>query len=224
MQIDDVELLFAALTPLGTAVEAATFGAIALPYKVNQLGVYGTDTYIPGYIERDVSQMQATVSKVFSNTMGANQFALVAEAAVTHVHDMPSKSKLRLNGPATNTSGNPFHANPGGAHAGKAAEDSEHFPDATSWGYRVLGRWTYNNAYKAVNLIPRVAFQHDVDGVTPGPGGNFIEDRKAVTLGLTATYKGQFSADISYTDFYDAGDYNLLGDRDYLSFNIKYSF
>jgi hypothetical protein len=227
LQIDDVELLFAALTPLSSAVPT-------LPFATNQLGVFGTDTYIPGYIERDVSQVQATVSKVFSNVLGADQFALVAEAAVTHVHNMPSKNTLRLNGPATNTSGNPCHAATGpnpcrpgtlnGGHAGKPAEDSDHFPDATSWGYRVLGRWTYNSAYKAINLIPRVAFQHDVDGVTPGPGGNFIEDRKALTLGLTATYKNQWSADVSYTDFYGADEYNLLGDRDFLSFNIKYSF
>ena len=218
LQIDDVELLFAALTPIAPLLPYTTAN------QVTNGAVLGTNVYIPGYIERDVSQMQATVSKVFSNTMGANQFALVAEAAVTHVHDMPSKNRLRLNGPATNTSGNPFHSTAAGGHTGKAYEESEHFPDATSWGYRVLGRWTYNNAYKAVNLIPRVAFQHDVDGVTPGPGGNFIEDRKAVTLGLTATYKNQWSADVSYTDFFGAGEHNLLGDRDFVSFNIKYSF
>ena len=69
-----------------------------------------------------------------------------------------------------------------------------------------------------------MAFQHDVDGITPGPGGNFLEDRKAITLGLGANYKNQWAADLSYTDFYGAGRHNLLNDRDFLSFNLKYSF
>jgi hypothetical protein len=155
--------------------------------------------------------------------MGANEFLLLGEAAVTHVHDMPSKNTLRLNGPGTDLSGNPNHDGDG-LHNGKGFEDSRHFPDATSWGYRLAGRWTYNNVYKAVNLQPRVAWQHDVDGVSPGPGGNFIEGRKAVTLGMTATYKNQWSADISYTDFFGAGDHNQINDRDFMSFNIKYSF
>lgn len=219
LQIDDVEILFAALTPLGGVI-----GNTA--WNQNQVGVYSIvpNQYIQGYIRRDVSQMQATVSKVFSNIMGADQFAFVAEAAVTHVHNMPDKDVLRLDGPATNVSGNPFHATAAGGHAGIAAVDSKHFPDATSWGYRLAGRWTFNDVYRSVNLSPRLAFQHDVDGITPGPGGNFIEGRKAVTVGLTATYKNQWAVDVGYTDFYGAGDHNLLGDRDFVGFNIKYSF
>jgi len=224
LQIDDVELLFSALTPLGTSVAAATGGLVTLPYATNQVGVFGTDTYIPGYIERDVSQMQATATRIFPNIMGADSFVLVAEAAVTHVHNMPSKNTLRLNGPGTFTSGDASHAAAGGGHSGKAAEDSDHFADATSWGYRLAGRWTFNNVYKAVALTPRVAWQHDVDGVTPGPGGNFIEGRQAVTLGMTATYKNQWAADVGYTSFGGAGRHNLLRDRDFISANIKYSF
>ncbi|MCW8964052.1 MAG: DUF1302 domain-containing protein [Gammaproteobacteria bacterium] len=214
LQIDDAEVLLAALTPLA---------ALNPALNVNQVGTFGTNQYIRGYIERDVSQLQATATRIFPNIMGADEFTFVAEAAVTHVHDMPSKSTLRLEAPGTFTSGNTFHATTG-LHAGKAAEDSDAFPDATSWGYRVAGRWTFNNAYKSLNLLPRVAFQHDVDGITPGPGGNFLEDRKAITLGLGANYKNQWAADLSYTDFYGAGRHNLLNDRDFLSFNLKYSF
>ena len=215
LQIDDVEILLAALTPLAPLNPALA---------VNQVGTFGTNQYIKGYIERDISQLQATATRIFPNVMGADEFTFIAEAAVTHVHDMPSKSELRLEAPGTPTSGNPFHAGATGAHAGKAAEDSDDFPDATSWGYRIAGRWAFNDVYRSVNLLPRVAFQHDVDGITPGPGGNFIEDRKAITLGLGATYKNQWATDLSYTDFYGAGRHNLINDRDFLSFSIKYSF
>ncbi|MEA3362607.1 MAG: DUF1302 family protein, partial [Thermodesulfobacteriota bacterium] len=81
-----------------------------------------------------------------------------------------------------------------------------------------------NNAIGAVTLSPRIAWAHDVSGTTPGPGGNFIEDRKAVTLGLGANYLNQWTADLSYTDYFGAGRYNLVNDRDFVAFNIKYSF
>ena len=58
----------------------------------------------------------------------------------------------------------------------------------------------------------------------PGPGGNFLEDRKAITFGLGASYQSTWSADLSYTDFFGAGRYNLVNDRDFVAFNIKYSF
>nr|VFK52562.1 MAG: Protein of unknown function (DUF1302) [Candidatus Kentron sp. TUN]VFK53045.1 MAG: Protein of unknown function (DUF1302) [Candidatus Kentron sp. TUN] len=212
LQIDDIELLLA---------------ASGIPSTLQQLGTtYTAGQYVRGYIERDVSQLQATVSRLFSNVMDADQFAFTAEAAVTHVHDMPKKGVLRLDGPGTFTSGNPYHATnlTGAQHTGKAAESWEHFADATSWGYRLVGHWSYNNAFKGINLLPHIAFAHDVSGVSPGPGGNFIEDRKAVTLGLMAVYKNQWEADLSYTIFSGAGRYNLLNDRDFVAFNLKYSF
>nr|VFJ62079.1 MAG: Protein of unknown function (DUF1302) [Candidatus Kentron sp. FM]VFJ62572.1 MAG: Protein of unknown function (DUF1302) [Candidatus Kentron sp. FM]VFK14027.1 MAG: Protein of unknown function (DUF1302) [Candidatus Kentron sp. FM] len=217
LQIDDVELLLAALTPLGTALEASLGYN---PFAQNQIGVLGTDEYVQGYIERDVSQLQATLARVFGNTMYADEFTFIAEAAITHVHSMPDKDELRLEGDGTFTSGDALAA----ALQGTSAESSSHFADATSWGYRLIGRWAYNSAFLGVNLLPHVAFQHDVNGVSPGPGGNFIEDRKALTVGLTATYREQWDTDLSYTSYFGAGDYNLLNDRDYVSFNLKYSF
>nr|VFK28135.1 MAG: Protein of unknown function (DUF1302) [Candidatus Kentron sp. MB]VFK32967.1 MAG: Protein of unknown function (DUF1302) [Candidatus Kentron sp. MB]VFK75826.1 MAG: Protein of unknown function (DUF1302) [Candidatus Kentron sp. MB] len=212
LQIDDIELLFA---------------ASGLPPTLHQLGTtYALNDYVRGYIKRDVSQLQATVSRTFGNIMGANEFIFVTEAAMTHVHGMPSKGSLRLDGPGTFTSGNPYHAtgNPGAQHTGKTAESWDHFADATSWGYRLRGRWRYNNAIKGINLLPHMAFHHDVSGVSPGPGGNFIEDRKAVRLGLGATYQHEWEVDLSYTSFFGAGRYNLLNDRDFVAFNLKYSF
>jgi hypothetical protein len=45
---------------------------------------------------------------------------------------------------------------------------------------------TYNNVFGTPwNMSPRFAFNHDVQGVSPGPGGNFIKGRKQATLGLT---------------------------------------
>ena len=170
-----------------------------------------------------------TATKLFGPTFWANQFALVGEAGLTHVHGMPSKDKMRLDGPGTPVSGNPNHAlsktvYPLAAHPGKTAEPGDAFADATSWGYRIVGKLDYNNAIGSVTLSPRIAWAHDVNGNTPGPGGNFVEGRKAVMAGLGADYQNIWGADLSYTNFFGAGRYNLLNDRDIVAVNIKYSF
>ena len=112
----------------------------------------------------------------------------------------------------------------GAAHVGKAAESAGHFADATSWGYRLVTRFQYNNAIGAITVSPRLGWGHDVSGNSPGPGGSFIEGRKALTRGLNFDFQSTWSADISYTDFAGAGRYNLINDRDFIAINFKYAF
>ncbi len=251
LQIDDLELLLATNEPLGIASVwgsgalgdctidpfscNAAFGEIPF-YSQYEGGVSpldialngGQSIYLPGYKKLDVTQLQSTATKLFGPTFGADQFTMVGEAGVTYIHNMPSKSELRFDGPGTPTSGNPLHALQAGydaaAHPGKAAEPADAFADDTSWGYRLVGKLDFNDAIGAVTLSPRLAWAHDVSGTTPGPGGNFIEGRKAVTLGLGASYQATWSADLSYTNFFGAGRYNLVNDRDFVGLNIKYSF
>ena len=137
---------------------------------------------------------------------------------------MPSKDELRFEGPGTYTSGNPEMSLPTGLHPGKEAEAPEHFADDFSWGYRLAGRLTYNNAMGPWSLAPRFAWQHDVDGVTPGPGGSFIAGRQAATIGLQAGYQNAWQVDVSYTSFMGAGRWNLINDRDFFGCYLKYSF
>ncbi len=228
LQVDDVELLLAGLTPLTVDPRTMEICAASSPftkrYCTNQVGRYGPDSYIRGYIERNVSQFQVTATRLFGPTLGADGLVFLTEGALMQVHDMPDKDHLRLEGPGTATSGNPFHKGSTGAHAGDAAEPSGRFPDAISFGYRVAMRLDYNNAVGPVNLSPRVQFQHDVNGTSPGPGGPFIEGRYAVTLGLGASYLDRWQADVSYTRFAGAGRYNLVNDRDFVSATLKYSF
>jgi len=216
LQVDDVELLFAALTPLAPINQAVL---------VNQLrpdGV-GYEEIIPGYIKRDVTQVQTTLTKILGPTLGTDSITLAGEIGWTHVHDMPGKSELRLNGPGTFTSGSSFHDTTG-LHQGKAAEPASAFADADSWGYRLVCKPTFNSVMGLVNVSPRIAWQHDVSGVSPGPGGNFLEDLKAITFGITADYQNKWEVDISYTNYSGAGRYNLNNDRDFIGANIKYSF
>ena len=165
--------------------------------------VYPTEEKkVVGYVKRDVSQIQATGTKVLGPMMGADSSVLVVEAALMRVHGMPDEP---LESPA-----------------GGTLSDAEAAADATSWGYRFAGRLDYNNAIGAVNLFPYMQFLHDVKGNSPAPSGPFIEGRTALTLGVGADYLSNWQGDVSYTRY--SGKGTDLSDRDFISASIKYSF
>ena len=157
---------------------------------------------IQGYVEREVSQVQATATRVFGPMAGADALVFVGEAALMHVHDMPDE---------------PLESPAGGTLSDAAAD-----ADATSWGYRLAARLDYNNAIGGANLYPYAQFLHDVGGNSPAPSGPFVEGRTAITLGLRADYLSRWQADLSYTRY--GGEGNDLADRDFVSLSVKYSF
>ncbi|MGH8131590.1 MAG: DUF1302 domain-containing protein [Steroidobacteraceae bacterium] len=235
LQFDDVELLFAALTPFEAAALAeqgiplppTCTTALATLTRCGQLGAFGSDLTVPGWGRFDVWQGQLTATKAFPPMLGASQLIAVVEAGMTKVDGMPDQVSggpagrgLRLNGPGTSVSGNEELA---GRHFGEV-EPQDRFADANSWGYRAALRLDYLGLIGAWNFSPRFVWAHDVSGTTPGPGGNFVEDRYGATFGVGASYQSQLELDLSYTVFDGAGRYNELGDRDFLAATIKYSF
>ncbi|MDG5495552.1 DUF1302 domain-containing protein [Niveispirillum sp. BGYR6] len=175
---------------------------------------------LQGWKEHDVVQAQMTATKAFERAFGADQWVLVGEVGGTWIKDMPSKSVMRYEGPGTFVGGNPAFLGRGGM----ADVLSDGFADPFSWGYRIAARFDYLNAFPGVNLYPSISWQHDVNGTTPSPLSNFVEDRKAVSLGLRAVVREQITLDLSYSNFFGAGAYNLINDRDFVSFSVKYSF
>jgi hypothetical protein len=165
---DDVELLFAALSPINEG--------LALTNQIRPGGAqFGEE--MEGFERLDSTQIQFTLTKIFGPGLGADQSVLLFEGAYQTIGDFPDQSVIRFEGPGTYTSGNPIHTAPGGAHAGKPYETEEHFASKDSWGYSLVGRMDFFNAIGAWQLSPRFGWQHDVDGVSPGPGGSFIEGR-----------------------------------------------
>lgn len=175
---------------------------------------------LQGWENYDVTQAQLTATKAFGPVIGANQWVLVAEAGATWISDLPKKSVLRLEGPGTLVGGNPAFLGRGGSP--DVATDG--FADAFSWGYRTAIRFDYLNAFPGVNLFPSVSWQHDVNGTTPTPLGNFVEGRKAINVGLRAVIRENTTVDLNYSNFFGAGNFNLINDRDFVSFSIKYAF
>ncbi|HWA27805.1 MAG TPA: DUF1302 domain-containing protein [Lacunisphaera sp.] len=215
VQVDDVELLFAALSPL-----SSRFGAN------NQIGSFALNTYLPGYRRVKVITGQMTATKVARGYLGADQTTFIAEAGFVNAK-LPAKSTLRFDGPGTFVGGEIAYMTASGSNASGAlplSEPSSAFADEFSWGYQLVGRLDYNNVFAGVNVSPLVVFAHDVGGNTPLPLGNFLHGRKTITLGADFTFQNAWAFELRYVNFAGASRYNLLGDRDYVSATLKYSF
>lgn len=92
-----------------------------------------------------------------------------------------------------------------------------------AFGYTLMLQGTWNDAYAGVNLSPFVIYKDDFEG-NSHQTGNFIEGRKAYTLGVRANYQNRLEAELQYTEFYGAGQNSAIRDRDNIGLNVKYSF
>lgn len=92
-----------------------------------------------------------------------------------------------------------------------------------AYGYTLLLSGTWNDVYAGVNLSPFAVYKEDFEG-NSHQTGNFIEGRKAYTLGVRANYLSNLEAELQYTEFYGAGQNNSGRDRDNVGLNVKYSF
>ncbi len=162
------------------------------------LGEFAPDATVTGFTRKDRSQLSVSMLQILGQRLGATQSLIGIDAAYVHIHDYPTSAEPALN------------ARNGGS------EDS--------WGYRALGRLTYNNVLGALNASLTVAFSHDVHGDTPGPYATFWEGRKSLTFGIDGRYLNRLTAGLVYTSFYGGGDNNPLNDRDFVRFNVSYGF
>jgi hypothetical protein len=167
-----------------------------------QLGTFGFNERVQGFKNRKVGQAQVTASRLFgpANPFKATNIFVIGEVGFTRVFDMEHKRTLKYDGPVNSTA------------------------DASSWGYIISAQMDYANAIGAVNLSPTVAFSHDVNGITPGAGANFVEGRKALTLGLKAKYLERWQASVRYTNYFGREHLNPINDRDFVSINFKCFF
>ena len=218
VQLNTTDILFSGLTPLNPNVSALQ-------------GQPGQDQQ--GYRRKEVTQLQTTFTHFFDQVMGAARLTLVGEVGYTHVGGLESNSEARYGrdpsyGPGPLPGGQCQVLNTGTLAGGPQNNVSRYcendgFTTANSWGYRGRAIWEYNDAIAGVNLKPNVAWSHDVEGYSPGPGGNFEEGRKAVSLGVDAEYQNTYTASLAYTNFFD-GKYTTTDDRDFVALSFGVNF
>ncbi|WLH80267.1 DUF1302 domain-containing protein [Pseudomonas sp. FP2335] len=224
VQLNTTDILYSGLTPLA-AVNPAAANYSVLQGKADQ------DQ--PGYRRKEITQLQTTFTHFFDQVMGAERLTVVGEVGFTHVGGLEKTSKARYGrdpsygpGPLPNGTCQTLNA---GTLTGAAQNnlsrycENDGFTTANSWGYRARAIWDYNSVFAGINLKPSVAWSHDVSGYSPGPGGNFEEGRKAVSLGLDAEYQNTYTAGLSYTNFFD-GKYTTVDDRDFVALSFGMNF
>ncbi|MET0774419.1 MAG: DUF1302 domain-containing protein [Pseudomonas mandelii] len=229
VQLNSTDILFAGVRPLGGALGNASLLSA------------GPGQDLHGYRRKEITQFQTTLTHFFDQVMGASRLTLVGEVGVTHVGGLESTSDVRYGrdpvyGPgalpatgAVNTCVALNTSTINGAGPGTPTNNrsrncnSDGFTTSTSWGYRGRAIWEYNDVFAGVNLKPNVAWSHDVEGYSPGPGGNFEEGRKAVSLGVDAEYQNTYTASLAYTNFFD-GKYTTVDDRDFVALSFGVNF
>lgn len=241
LQLNSSDVVYAGLKPL---TDMPLTGGIYAGSGVGNVSLldssFGSTAH--GYNRKEITQFQTTLTHFFDQVMGASRLTLVGEVAIAHVGGLESSDKVRygrdsIYGPGpldgnyavsgvgvfptcqglnTGTLGN----DPNAKNVSKYCED-DGFVTSTSWGYRIRAIWDYPNVFAGVNLRPSVAWSHDVEGY--GPNGLFTEDAKAVSLGLNAEYQNTYTADLSYTSFFD-GKYNTSVDRDFVALSFGMNF
>jgi hypothetical protein len=224
VQLNSTDILYAGLKGL-------TIGGASQPYAtVSPLGP-DSEGLLHGYNRKEITQLQTTFTHFFDQVMGASRLTLVGEVGWTHVGGLESDKDIRYGrDPSFGTAGDmcvAVNASTGGGNSSSQmldkACDRDGFTTTDSWGYRARAIWDYPDVFAGVNLKPSVAWSHDVSGYSPGPGGNFEEGRKAVSLGLDAEYQNMYTASLSYTNFFD-GKYSTVDDRDFVALSFGVNF
>ncbi|UUD65261.1 DUF1302 domain-containing protein [Pseudomonas seleniipraecipitans] len=218
VQINSTDILYGGLTLIDPSVSPIQAQA-------------GQDSH--GYRRKEITQLQTTFTHFFDQVMGAARMTVVGEVGWTHVGGLESVSDIRYGrdpifGPGPLAGGRCQSLNASTIGAGDARNVSRYcendgFTTSDSWGYRMRAIWDYNDAIAGVNLKPNVAWSHDVKGYSPGPGANFEEGRKAVSLGLDAEYQNTYTASLAYTNFF-GGDYSVQDDRDFVALSFGMNF
>lgn len=163
-----------------------------LPFGASAAGLVPNGTRLQGWDRVRMMQAQMTATKGIPNILGADQLVMVGEFGYTKYSGL--RDGLKYNGPGVS-----LPATVEGAVAGQAgAVQPDGFITENSWGYRLVGRLEYPNLLLGANVAPRVAFNHDVRGVSQ----TFTQGVKSISVGTNFDWQKKLTLDLSYTGFW----------------------
>ena len=194
LQVATPEVLLAALGLPNLLTGSATTipASLAPPFGLSAAFSVPDGTLLQGWKRVKMSQLQMTATKGIPNILGADQAVLVGEVGFTRYSGLPNG--LKFNGPGVF-----LPATAEGAVAGQAGSvQTDGFITENSWGYRLVGRLEYPNLVFGANVAPRLAFNHDVKGVSQ----TFNEGVKSFSVGTNFDWQRRISLDLSYTNFF----------------------
>lgn len=172
-----------------------------------------------GYERHKALQLQLGATRGFPNVLGSAELSTGAEIVYKRVPDLPDQSTARFGrsdifGPGAVDGVCPPPATP-------TQCSSDGYVSRNAWGYRLRAGLRYANVFDGVDLIPSVAFGHDVAGWSGDQG--IIEGRKLAIVSLRANVAKRWTWEIAWLPTW-GGTYNSLRDRSTAQTNIGYQF
>lgn len=151
--------------------------------------------------------------------LGADNMLMLVELGIDNTRGLESRDQ---NGNAL------FYNSTGAISASDASVQTPNnvyktYLTENAWGYRAVLQTEYNNVFAGVAMKPSMRFSHDVEGYSP-IGGNFLEGRRAGTLGVDFVYLNNLEVGVQATAFWGNDYSNKLSDRDNASLTLKYAF
>ena len=174
------------------------------------------------YYSYDEARMtNASLVSIFNlgSRMGTDNLVFLMELGAEHAGGLDSRNedgdRLYYNSTAAIQLGEAQNRSPNDVY--------RTYLDEFSWGYRAVMRASYNDVFAGVSATPFINFAHDVEGNSV-LGGNFMENRKAGTLGVNFAYQNNLEVGLAGTSFWGAGYSNKLRDRNNVSLSMRYAF
>ena len=190
----------------------------------------GAGDVIPGYIRTKslTGQLQTTSTLPGSDpivaALGADILILLSNVGFQYLpdlSDMPNHFAIPNSGS--------YHDNAvidGFLGQGLGVASDASYATSFSWGYRLIAAAQYNNFMgTAFTVTPSIQWAHDVNGYSAGPiGPGFVEGKKTISVGASATYQSAYKAEIRYTNSFGNEFRNKGEDKDFASINFSYAF
>ena len=214
-------------------------------YRGQAPGDVEPGSFVPGYERMKIGQAGWTFLKTIGgdNPLGAAQIVLLIEMGHTHVLDFPDLcTQLQTNGASTNT--HISHGADGTAgceppdtqgedpdadaqqtlRQNPTTENQDKFGTKNSYGYRFINLNRFDNVLFGANLETLFIARHDLKGVGPGLGQNFVEGRKQFDFGVRWDYLSRFIGEVRYTWFTGARALNSARDNDQAFLYLGWQF
>lgn len=208
--------------------------------------------YVRGWEPMGIGQLNVSLLRLLGaaeNPLGASQMTLLLEMGYTHLPGFPDLDVFQSNGAGTDThisggADGSVGLNPADVRSDPNDPSSDTRTDPTliqnpqshfvidrsgfgtkeSYGYRLVTLTRYNNAIFGANIELLGAFFHDIEGVGPGLGQNFVEGRKQILAGVRWDYQDRILGELRYTWFTGGASRDALRDRDNLLLFLGYVF
>ncbi len=230
VQINGNDLLLGFVAGLGPVGPTA----LALAGRVPGTPAAPIGTQFNGYNRFNKTQFQANAVKLFSNVLGAENLAVVAEFGIqsNNVPDYKNGGLRYSRGFIFGTGSTPNIAGGADLCTIPVAALRNPQPDGCkndgyvskySYGTRLRGTLTYNDVWgTGVTASPSLFWAQDIQGYSMDT--QFIEGRSTISLGLNLSYAKRYSLDFAIVTYGDNAKFDNNRDKDFYSLGLSVTF